>query len=162
MTELITAGELAAIKEAAAKYGLLLRHSTKEYADGHRKYHFDHPNTTFGYASSIRTGANAGFAFRSVSLRNSNRTDFWLPRKTAQARIARLRRGTSIARFDSVRLRLPNRVPDRVRLHPTASSRPNATLGGDSSKQCNHAPDIRRIGPPNRAHGARRRRTRRG
>jgi hypothetical protein len=43
MTELITAGELAAIKEAAAKYGLLLRHSTKEYADGHRKYHFDHP-----------------------------------------------------------------------------------------------------------------------
>jgi hypothetical protein len=43
MTELITAGELAGIKESAAKYGLRLRHSTKVYANGYPKYHFDHP-----------------------------------------------------------------------------------------------------------------------
>jgi hypothetical protein len=43
MTELITSGALAEIEKAAAKYGLRLRHSTKTYANGHPKYHFDHP-----------------------------------------------------------------------------------------------------------------------
>jgi hypothetical protein len=42
LTELITPGDLARIETAAAKYGLRLRPSTKKYADGHPKYHFDH------------------------------------------------------------------------------------------------------------------------
>ena len=43
MRELVTPSELAGIEKAAAKHGLRLRLTVKEYADGFKKYHFDHP-----------------------------------------------------------------------------------------------------------------------